>query len=81
MQILFKGLEGKTLVFVVKPSDTIGALRQMIEKVENVPPEQQRLIYKGWQLAEDLVGNARTLEDCNIQNQSILYLLLRLRGD
>jgi large subunit ribosomal protein L40e len=81
MQIIIRPLTGKILVFDVKPSDTIGALRKMIKDKEGIPIEQQRLIYKGRQLAEDLVGNALTLEDCDIQNQSALHLVLRLTGD
>ena len=73
--VLIKTLTGKTIAISYSPDMKISAIKDEIYRQEQIPVEQQRLIYSGKQLDDD-----KTLGELQVPAGATVHLVLRLRG-
>jgi hypothetical protein len=75
MQLFFKTLTGKTITLDVNQNEFLAMTKLRVQLAEGIPVDQQRLIFAGKQLEND-----RRLSDYNVQKESTLHVVLRMRG-
>jgi hypothetical protein len=62
--------------FHVQEGDTVFRLKQMVFNHDGIPVDQQKLVCNGRQMTPD----TSTIEEYNVQESSVIHVLLRLRG-
>lgn len=70
-----KTLTGKTICISHNPDMLVRHVKNEVANLENIPVDQQRLVYQGKQLEDD-----QSLKYYEIGPDSTLHLVLRLRG-
>ncbi|KAJ0793671.1 putative Ubiquitin-like domain-containing protein [Helianthus annuus] len=80
MPIFIKTLTGKTITLEVESSDTILNVKTKIQNREGIPPDQQRLVLSIGNTGKLLDQDSLTLADYDVHKESIIHLVLRLRG-
>ncbi|CAE7366671.1 UBC [Symbiodinium natans] len=73
--VLVKTLTGASRSFTVRPTTTGEQMKMLIQECYGYPLDQQRLLYNGRQLDDWDI-----FEECGIQANSTLHLIMRLRG-
>jgi large subunit ribosomal protein L40e/ubiquitin C len=77
VQIFIKTITNKTVVIEISLDNTIGELKQMIYIKEGICIETQKFIFAGKYISYD---NKKTLRELNIEKDSIIHIMLMLKG-
>lgn len=76
MHILIKIINSKSIDIDIEQTAKIEDLKAKIYEKEKIPPEQQKIIFSNTQLE-----NGNTLQDYSIQQDSALYMIIRVVDD
>lgn len=74
MRILVETFRGNNVRVNVEPTEKIMRIKKLLEKREDIHPSQQKLIYDGNDLDDDL-----TVQEAKIEPGAKIYLVLVLR--
>ncbi|XP_035022495.1 polyubiquitin-like [Hippoglossus stenolepis] len=75
MELIITMLNGKTVTLRVKPQDTVGSLKQVLQQKMEVPVQRQRLVFDNGQRT-DLSDDLRTVGSYGLHAGSRLSLLV-----
>lgn len=75
MQIFVKDLKSKRFNLEVLPGYTIKQIKKMIEAEDDIPCQQQNLLFGG-----KILEDKRTLSDYNVQPDSFFHMVYKLNG-
>ena len=73
--IQIRSLTGKETRLEVHHKMRVSELKEFFEKEDQIPFDQQRLVYNGKQLEDQ-----RTLDYYNIIQDTVVHIILRIRG-
>ena len=73
-QILIKTLRN-TIAIIIKSSNSIKAIKEIIQEKEGIPVEEQRLI-----MGRKELNNFKTAAEYKINTGSIIHIILKLKG-
>ncbi|CAM9166586.1 unnamed protein product, partial [Sphacelaria rigidula] len=68
-------MTGRRCLMEVFPSYTVARVKKQFYDQEGVPQRQQRYVYNGKTMKDD-----KTLSDYDVQDRSIVWIVLRLVG-
>jgi hypothetical protein len=75
INIQIVNLVGNKIDYKVRRNDTVESLKEKIQDIDGVPPDNQRLFFMGQTLEDH-----KLLEDYNIDQESVIHIIMNLRG-
>lgn len=75
VQMFIKTLTGKTIILEVERAESVDNIKAKIQEQEGIPINQQRLIYGGKLLTDEIIT-----PDYFLSERSVIHLVLKLRG-